>query len=199
MNKILKKEERLNMQLKAILFNILQPVCLSIVISTLAHAESSQQYVIPQSMQVGGQLNQPVAGVTDIQFNELYKTPVGPKGFELTKKTIALIGKRIRIVGYMAKSEPATPGLFVLSPSPVEMGDEDEKLVDDFPPNVIFVHMGDTQLAVPYIDRLIKLTGTLQVGSFDEVDGHVSTFRLQLDPEIVKDLTRALSSTQASN
>ncbi|MBC7786753.1 MAG: hypothetical protein H7Z18_04700 [Methylophilaceae bacterium] len=191
------------MHLKATLFHILQSVCLTAVylttmLSSLAYAESSQQYLIPQSMQVSDQLTSPAAGVTDIKFNELYKTPVGPKGFDLTKKTIALIGKRIRIVGYMAKSEPATPGLFVLSPSPVEMGDEDEKLVDDFPPNVMFVHMGDAQLAVPYIDRLIKLTGTLQVGSFDEVDGHVSTFRLELDPEIVKDLTRALSSTHAS-
>jgi len=45
---------------------------------------------------------------------------------------------------------------------------------------------------VPTIQGLIKLTGTLQVGSFEEADGHVSTFRLELDSEIVKDLKQAL-------
>lgn len=179
---------------------MLQSACLAaIFFSTLAQSESNQQYVIPKSMQVGDQLTSPAAaGVTDIQFNEFYKMPVGPKGLELTKKMVDLIGQRIRIVGYMAKSELLTSGLFVLSPMPVEMGDEDEKLVDDIPPNAIFVHMGDTKLNFPHIDRLIKLTGTLQVGSFDEADGHVSTFRLALDPEIIKDLTRAISKNTST-
>lgn len=186
------------MSLKVTFFNTISLVILTFMLSALAHAQSNQQYVIPKSMQVGDSLTNPAAGVSDIQFNEFYKIPVGAKGLELTKKTVDLIGKRIRIVGYMAKSELLTPGLFVLSPVPVEMGDEDERLVDDIPPNALFVHIENTKLNIPHIDRLIKLTGTLQVGGFDEVDGHVSTFRLVLDPEIVKDLTQALSSMHAS-
>ncbi len=158
---------------------------------SLAHAELNERVYIPKSIEVNAQLA-PVAGITDLKFNEFYKTPVGPKGLELTPKLINLIGKKVRIVGYMAKTEPATAGMFVLSPFPVDLGDEDEKLVDDFPPNAVFVQLSDKSLAVPTIQGLIKLTGTLQVGSFEEADGHVSTFRLELDSEIVKDLKQAL-------
>lgn len=164
---------------------------------SLAQAELKERVYIPKSIEVSSQLS-PVAGVADLKFNEFYKTPVGPKGLELTPKLINLIGKKVRIVGYMAKTEPATPGMFVLSPFPVDLGDEDEKLVDDFPPNAVFVHLGEKDLAVPTIQGLIKLTGTLQVGSFEEVDGHVSTFRLELDPEIVKDLQQALGNNSTA-
>jgi hypothetical protein len=165
---------------------------------SLTHAEPVQQYLTPKSISVNPNASQKLADVSDLKFNEFYKMPVGPKGLELTPKLISLIGKKVSIAGYMAKAEPAIPGLFVLSPIPVEMGDDDEKLVDDFPPNVIFVHTNDHQLAVPHIDGQINLTGILEVGSFDEVDGHVSTFRLELDPTIEKDLKQALSGTSTA-
>jgi hypothetical protein len=133
------------------------------------------------------------SGVTDLKFSEFYKMPVGPRGLELTPKLVNLAGKKIHIVGYMARAEPALPGMFILSPVPVELGDEDEKMVDDFPPNVLFVHMGEAQLAVPYIEGLINLTGTLHIGSVEEPDGHVSTFQLELDPEMLKDFKRSLA------
>lgn len=187
------------MNLSSLLINGLAkllPLCVLLNFS-LAQAEVKEIIYIPKSIEVSSQLSS-AAGVADLKFNEFYKIPVGPKGLELTPKLVNLIGKKVRIVGYMAKTEPATAGMFVLSPFPVDLGDEDEKLVDDFPPNSVFVHLSDKTLAVPTIQGLIKLTGTLQVGSFEEVDGHVSTFRLELDPEIVKDLKQALGSSSTA-
>jgi hypothetical protein len=102
-------------------------------------------------------------------------------------------------MGYMAKADPALPGMFILSPVPVEMGDEDEKLVDDFPPNALFVHMDESQLTVPYTEGLLTLSGVLNVGNFAESDGHISTFQLELDPEIVRVFKRALATTHATS
>lgn len=163
-----------------------------------ANAEAvAQQHDLPQSMLLDGNPVAPVAGLTDIKFNELFKMPVGAQGLEVTKKAQGLDGKKVRIVGYMVKAEPPVPGMFVLSTVPEEMGDEDEKLVDDFPPNVIFVHLSDSKMIIPNIEGLIKLTGTLQIGSFNEADEHVSTFRLAIDPSIERDLKQVLTSMHA--
>jgi hypothetical protein len=170
--------------------------------STVVNGEMAKQALnqhneVPKSIQLDGKPLTSVAGVTDLRFNELFKMPVGPKGFELTSKAQSLAGKKVRLVGYMIKAEPPTPGMFVLSPVQEEMGDEDEKMVDDFPPNVIFVHLSDPKMTIPNIEGLIKLTGTLQIGSFNEADEHVSTFRLILDQAIEKDIKQALMSIQA--
>jgi hypothetical protein len=152
-----------------------------------------------QSLQVKNAMPAQSDTAIDLKFNEFYKLPVGPKGLELTPKILNLAGKKIRIMGYMAKADPALPDMFILSPVPVEMGDEDEKLVDDFPPNALFVHMSESQLAVPYTEGLMTLSGVLHVGNFSEPDGHVSTFQLELDPEIVRAFKRVLATTHASS
>ncbi len=152
-----------------------------------------------QSLQVKNAMPAEGGKAVDLKFNEFYKMPVGPKGLELTPKMLNLVGKKIRIMGYMAKADPALPGMFILSPVPVEMGDEDEKLVDDFPPNSLFVHMDESQLTVPYTEGLLTLSGVLNVGNFAESDGHISTFQLELDPEIVRVFKRALATTHATS
>jgi hypothetical protein len=49
----------------------------------------------------------------------------------------------------------------------------------------VFVHIPKaTDAVVKYIPALIRLTGTLQVGPREEVDGHVSSIRLLLDAGI---------------
>lgn len=124
--------------------------------------------------------------------------PIGKRGLELTDKFLSLNGKHVRIVGYMAKAETPTPGMFVLSPLPIELGDEDESLSDDLPASSLFVHTGDSQFVVPHITGLINLTGTLSIGSLEEADGHVSMARLLLDPEISAALEREAKSVNAS-
>jgi len=124
--------------------------------------------------------------VTDLKFHEFFKLPIGPRGLEATEKLLALAGKRIRIVGYMVRQDPPARGYFVLSPLPASIGDEDDGLADDLPASVAFVHIGDHPLqALPFRPGLLRLTGTLSLGSREESDGRVSSVRLQLDPQLV--------------
>ena len=165
--------------------------------NVMAHGSELQN--VPSSILVNGELAPPPAGLTDLKFRDFFKSPVGRKGLEVSDKLLGLNGKHVRILGYMAKAESPTPGVFVLSPLPVELGDEDESLSDDLPPSAVFVHMDAENLVVPNIPGLIKLTGTLSVGNQDEADGHVSIVRLHLDPELTADISHALSTHQAKN
>ncbi len=132
---------------------------------------------------VSGPLPAPPQDVTDLKFREFVRTPVGPNGTELTGRLIGLNGKRVRLVGYMARQTPPTPGMLVLSPLPVDLGDEDESLSDDLPVTATFVHLeaGQAGVTLRYLPGLLQFTGTLNVGLAEEADGHVSAFRLRLD------------------
>lgn len=124
-------------------------------------------------------------GMTDLKFREFFQLPVGPRGLEPTEKLTSLAGKRVRIVGFMAHHETPMADTFILSPVPVTLGDEDESLADDLPVSVIFVHSAQSKgRPIPFFPGLLRLTGTLSVGPHEEADGHVSTVRLQLDPEL---------------
>lgn len=147
------------------------------------------------AMPVPDEPSSPRENATDLKFHEFFKLPIGSRGLEPTEKLKSLAGKRIRMVGYMARQEVPTSGFFVLSPLPVTLGDEDESLADDLPVSVVFVHVkppGDRPLA--FSPGLLRITGTLSLGAFEEADGHVSSVRLQLDPE----LTQALAAGQTS-
>jgi hypothetical protein len=105
--------------------------------------------------------------------------PVGSRGLEPSSRLIDLDKKLVRIRGYMAHQELPTPGVFILAPLPVELGDADDSLSDDLPPAVVFVHFdGPAQSKAA---GLLQITGTLSVGPRDEADGHVSQVRAYLD------------------
>jgi hypothetical protein len=122
------------------------------------------------------------AGITELKFRDFFKMPVGRLGLEVTEKLASLNGKPVRLTGYMARAEMPLNGFFVLSPLPVNLGDEDESLSDDLPPTATFVHL-DPSLPGPsgYIPGIVQVIGTLELGPKDESDGHVSQVRLQLD------------------
>ena len=82
----------------------------------------------------------PMPPAIDLKFFEFFKMPIGPRGLQPTEKLVGLDGKRVRILGYMAKQEQSAAGMFLLTPLPVSMGDEDEGLADDLPPSTVFVH-----------------------------------------------------------
>jgi hypothetical protein len=138
---------------------------------------------VPEALAVTGELSPPPAGVTDLKFRELFKLPIGPRGLEPSEKLIGLNGKLVRMVGYMAKEENPTSGMFILSPLPVNMGDEDESFADDLPASAVFVHLESARNEfASYLPGLIKLTGVLKFGTQQEPDGRVSVIRLMLDP-----------------
>ncbi|MDE2594145.1 MAG: hypothetical protein KGL57_07885 [Burkholderiales bacterium] len=162
--------------------------------TALANTEQPNMDPAPAKLMVKGTLSTPAAGVTDLKFGEMFKMPVGPKGLEPSDKLSTLSGQRVRMVGYVANAEEPTPGLLILSPLPVVLGDEDEKLVDDLPPTAVFVHLSSAyaKQATPNYSGLVQLTGRLEVGAQEEADGHVSATRLVLD-----DATSRLLTTPA--
>ncbi len=176
-------------------------IALDTAITASAH-EAAEQHAaiqkIPSIVSVTGELPPTPGGVVDLKFHDFFKLPVGKRGLELTDKFLGLNGQHVRIVGYMAKAETPTPGMFVLSPLPVDLGDEDDSLSDDLPASAVFVHTGFDKITVPYMTGLIALTGTLQIGSQEEADSHVSMTRLILDPEISAALEREARSINTS-
>ena len=132
---------------------------------TVAHADPIT-LPPPAALAVHKALTPAPAGVSDLKFGDMFKRPVGPAGLETTERLRSLEGKRVRIVGHMATAEEATPGLLILSPLPISLGDEDEKLVDDLPPSAVFVHLSAAHqgVALPNFGGLLQLTGTLELG-----------------------------------
>lgn len=126
---------------------------------------------------------------SDLRFSEFFKLPIGPRGFEISPKLQSLNGKPVRIAGYMARQdgETAVPGLFILSPIPVTLGDEDESFADDLPASILYVHLkpGDRAYFVKHMSGLIGVHGTLEIGSSPEIDGRVSFVRLRINGEPV--------------
>jgi hypothetical protein len=155
-------------------------------------------FFAPTKLGVNGKLPPAPAGVTDLKFSEMFRMPVGPKGLEPTEKLLSLEGKRIRMVGYMVKQEREFTDYLILTPTPVEMGDEDESLSDDLPVTSLFVHLapGTAAKALPNVQGLMQLTGTLRLGAHEEPDGHVSSIRLELDAPSSRQLAK-LSLTAA--
>ncbi|MGX8883343.1 hypothetical protein ACWWD9_09025 [Methylovorus sp. SPW-M1] len=148
-----------------------------------AHEAGHEHAQPPMSsaLQVNGPLPALPAGVTELKFSEIYKLPVGPRGLEPSAKLLSLNGKQVRLLGYMAKQDEATPGVFILSPLPVLMGHEDESFADDMPATSVFVHLHDARQINGYVPGLINLSGVLSVGEWHEADGRISYVRLQLD------------------
>lgn len=144
---------------------------------------------VPVSIAVNGELPPPPKGVIDLKFGDFFKMPVGPLGLEPTGKLLGLDGRRVRIIGYLARQDVPTNGLFYLTPFPVELSEEDEHLADDLPPTTVFVSMPSGNPPTLHSGTLVRLTGRLLVGAKEEPDGRVSTVRLIPDPEIATALS----------
>lgn len=123
-------------------------------------------------------------------FADFFKLPIGPRGLEAGPKLLALNGKTVRMVGYMAHQdgETAVPGLFILAPLPVTLGDEDESFADDLPASVLYVHLTAPQHQgyVQHMPGLLAVRGRLELGPQPEIDGRISFVRMQLEGEPVQ-------------
>lgn len=136
---------------------------------------------------------EPIAA--DLKFRDFYQLPVGPRGLAPSARLLSLGGQPVRITGYLAHQDAgsAVPGIALLTPLPVSLGDEDESFADDLPPATLYLHLADAQSAdtVPYRPGLVAVSGTLQVGAQAEADGRISFVRLLLDADASQRLTRS--------
>ena len=140
-------------------------------------------------------------GVTDLSFQEIYRTPVGPLGLEFSEKARGLIGKKVRILGHMVKQTQPVPWAFLLSPLPMKLHEREYGFCEDLPAQTIHVFMQKNSTpVVPFTPGFLLLTGTLELGAREEADGRISYARLQLDPptaEQRKILTAAVGKPAA--
>jgi hypothetical protein len=121
------------------------------------------------------------AAQTDLRFNEFYRLPIGPRGLEPSHKLLSLEGQSVRMVGYRVPLADAPPGLIILSPLPVSLGDEDESFADDLPASAVYVHLPDSAAAALPPGGLVRVSGLLQLGRQREADGRISFVRLILE------------------
>lgn len=123
------------------------------------------------------------ADVAELKFRDFFVMPVGPRGLEMNARVLALAGRHVRIVGYMAQQEAPHPGFFMLTPVPVNVAEASDGMADDLPPATLFVHLPSAQAdtVVAHQSGLLAVTGMLSVGARNEADGRISMVRLQLD------------------
>lgn len=128
----------------------------------------------------------------ELKFKDFFKLPVGPLGLEASDKLLSLKGKRVRIVGYMVKEEEPMPGLFLLTPVPVNIPEKEDGPSDDLPGSTLFVHMppADADKVLAYRPGLWELDGTLELGAKEEANGRVSYTRLILDQPASRDAVK---------
>lgn len=121
-------------------------------------------------------------GVTELQFSEIYRMPIGPEGLEFTEKVRALDGERIRLLGYMVKQTQPMPWTFLFSPIPMTLHESHYGFAEDLPPQMVHAFTERTTTPIlPHTPGLMLLTGRLELGAREEPDGRVSHVRLFVD------------------
>lgn len=167
----------------------------SFVLAVAANASAAPAPVkVPAALAVRGVLGPAPAGVADVKFAQMYRLPVGPAGLEPSERLRALAGKRVRLVGYMVQRATPQADVFLLSPLPVSVGDDDDGLADDVPASAVAVHL-PAKLEIPNLPGLLRITGTLELGAReDAASGRVLGIHLVPDA----DSLRALRSVAAA-
>jgi len=153
------------------------------------------------STQVRSQVRWESTEPTALELQSLFKLPVGPKGMEVTDKVMQASGHRVRITGFMVKSELPTPGAFMLAPRPVQMSEHADGDANDLPASVCWIYLDSTQKnwLVPHIPGPVTVEGLFSFKRFEAADGSVGWFHLQLGPDAVSAVhTDELSVPQKS-
>ena len=131
-----------------------------------------------------------------LRFGDFFRTPMGPKGIEMTDTLLQANGKTVRLTGFMVQQEIPTPGRFMLTPRPVQMSEHADGEADDLPAatTVVYLDAAQQDWTIPHVRGLIEVSGQLQVGRHEAPDGRIAWVRLQLAPEA----TRSVSATETS-
>ena len=160
--------------------------------SAPAWGESPRPVQAPTTLQVRAELP-PLTVTADLKFRDFFALPIGPRGLAPSARLLGLAGQRVRIVGYMARQEEPSPGILLLAPLPVALGDEDESFADDLPAATVYVHLADADRdhRTPRMPGLLAVTGVLRLGATAEADGRQSFVRLDLDPALSQSIVAA--------
>jgi hypothetical protein len=116
--------------------------------------------------------------VPSMQVRDLLEA--GPE-LRPSKAALALSGKRVRLVGYMADMELPPRGALYLVPQPVRC-DEAGGGTADLPLESVLVQVASApQRSFSHVPGPLEAVGTLYVGNETDEQGNGSNFRLKLD------------------
>ena len=121
--------------------------------------------------------------IPTLAFADFYKRPIGAQGLEPSPRLLASADSRVQLSGYVARGAEPQPGVAILAPVPVVLGDEDEGLADDLPAAVAYLHWTepDVAAAIAACAGAMRVTGRLELGRRSEADGRSSFVRLVAD------------------
>lgn len=114
-----------------------------------------------------------------LSFREFFE--MSPQGLEPSARLRSLVGKRVRLVGYMAQMEWPPKGGFYLCASPT-LATEAGGGTADLPPDAVLVVVRSAMgKELAHIQRPLEVTGVLELGPQVDEDGRVSRTRIVLD------------------
>lgn len=121
----------------------------------------------------------PGEGPVPVAFKEFLEAT--PSSLRPSAKLASLCGRRVKLVGFMAKMEVAPKGAFYLTPRPVSC-DEEGGGTADLPPEAVYVRVRSLAgQEIPWAPNALEVTGLLEVGYHVEEDDRVTHIRLVMD------------------
>lgn len=118
-----------------------------------------------------------LAATPELDFEELYGK-VGVLGLEFSSKVLALDGKRVRMMGFMAPPLKAEANFFVLGKAPMAICPFCSSDAD-WPNDIVVVYLKEKQ-TFEHSNMMIAVEGVLEHGSWtDPETGFVSLLRIR--------------------
>jgi hypothetical protein len=113
-----------------------------------------------------------------LEFSEFFEP--GAR-LQPSEKLRSLAGKRVRLVGFMARLELPPTGAFYLVPRPIHCDESGGGTADLPPESVLVLSAASTGKVVPFLEGALELTGTFELGNAPDSEGRIAAFRLRLD------------------
>ncbi|MCX5689405.1 MAG: hypothetical protein NTV94_06395 [Planctomycetota bacterium] len=141
-----------------------------------AAAAPAQASALPAAVPPSAPVKVEVA--TELSFQDMFVTPIGPRGATYAPRLLELAGKRVRLKGYMVRRATYTPGRCVLTQVPMQLNEREMGMADDLPVTATWVDMPGGRGGLAHAGGLIEVTGLLSLGPRKETDGRVSHVRI---------------------
>src|SRR5262245_5927667 len=116
---------------------------------------------------------------TLLSFHEFFETD--STEIKPSAKLLALDGKRVKLVGFMVREEEPLRGAFYLSPQPVFDSEEGGGNADLPIESVLVIVKSYEDKEIPFVPGALEATGILQIGKFQDENGHNAAIQLILD------------------
>lgn len=130
----------------------------------------------------------PVGGrraLPELQLGDLLQAPPQGMGSPQGEAVRQAHSQSVRLAGYMVKQATPTPGRFMLTPSPVQLGQAAQGDAMDLPASTVVVHLAASQQhwVVAHVRGLLEVSGLLSVGQAEDHVGQLTWVHLQLAPD----------------